>query len=332
MKQSVNVLIIIFLFFISISCNNTTENKKETSQKKEKVTVPDFNSDTAYYYVKKQVDFGPRVPNTLANINCMKFLSSTLKRYTSDVIIQNFKAKAYNGETLIGNNIIAVFNPELKNRIMLCAHWDSRPYADHDPDKKNHNTPIDGANDGASGVGVLIELARQMNIKKPEIGVDIILFDTEDYGPPQDKQLQSGENFWALGAQYWAKNPHVPDYKAKFGVLLDMVGASDAKFPKEGFSMNYAPEVVEKIWNIGNDIGYNDYFLNQRGSFIDDDHYYINKIINIPTIDIIHLDPNSRNGTFFEHWHTLKDNINTIDKTTLKVVGQTLLFLIYEEK
>lgn len=332
MKQLFNVLILIVLTFISISCNNTTIKKKEISQEKEKVAVPDFNSDTAYYFVKKQLDFGPRVPNTSANIKCMKFLSKTLKRYTPDVIIQNFKAKAYNGETLIGNNIIAVFNPELKNRIMLSAHWDSRPYADHDPDIKNHNTPIDGANDGASGVGVLIEIARQMSIKNPEIGVDIILFDTEDYGPPQDNQSQSGEDFWALGSQYWAKNPHTPDYKAKYGILLDMVGASDAKFPKEGFSMNYASDVVEKVWTIANDIGYNDYFLNQRGSFIDDDHYYVNKYINIPTIDIIHLDPNSQNGTFFEHWHTIKDDINTIDKNTLKVVGQTLLFLIYEEK
>jgi glutaminyl-peptide cyclotransferase len=220
----------------------------------------------------------------------------------------------------------------MANRIVVCAHWDSRPFADYDPDPENHNEPIDGANDGASGVGVLLEIARQLSSNSLRIGVDIIFFDLEDYGPPQDAQQRGQGNWWALGSQYWSKNPHQQNYNARFGILLDMVGAEDARFKMEGFSMLYAPDLVKKVWSIGNRLGYGDYFLFEQGGYIEDDHKYVNEIAKIPTINIIHLDSQSANGSFFDHWHTLNDTMENISPFTLKVVGQTVLTVIFNEK
>jgi hypothetical protein len=255
-----------------------------------------------------------------------------MRSYTTAVEVQSFKARAYNGKVLRGKNIIASFNPENKKRILLCAHWDSRPYADHDPESKNHNTPIDGANDGASGIGVLIEMARNFSQQLPSIGVDIIFFDLEDYGPPQDAQNYGGEDHWGLGSQFWSNNPHKANYRARYGILLDMVGVKDATFLQEGFSMMYAPSKVKKVWNVAARMGYDDYFVEERGGYITDDHYYVNKIINIPTINIIHLDNESVNGSFFEHWHTLNDNMDHIDRATLNVVGKVVMEVVYYER
>jgi Zn-dependent M28 family amino/carboxypeptidase len=246
-------------------------------------------------------------------------------------MIQAFKARAFDGTVLNGKNIIGSINPENGKRILLCAHWDSRPFADYDPDPENQRTPILGANDGGSGVGILLEVARQLSMSKPGIGVDIIFFDAEDYGPPQDLNMHNGE-YWALGSQYWSKNPHDPDYTAMYGILLDMVGAQDARFFMEGFSMDYAGGIVKKVWKTAHRMGYEDYFIFQQVGYIDDDHKSINENIGIPTIDIIHLDPESANSSFFEHWHTVDDTMETIDKYTLKVVGQTLLTVVYEQK
>eukprot|EP00825_Cyclidium_porcatum_P021229 TRINITY_DN23737_c0_g1_i2.p3 TRINITY_DN23737_c0_g1~~TRINITY_DN23737_c0_g1_i2.p3 ORF type:complete len:174 (+),score=13.52 TRINITY_DN23737_c0_g1_i2:413-934(+) len=131
-------------------------------------------------------------------------------------------------------NIIASFNPDKKSRILLASHWDSRPYADHDPNKENHKTPIDGANDGASGVGILIEVARQLSIKKPELGVDIVFWDIEDYGEPQGTETGK-EDTWCIGTQHWAKNPHKQGYSARFGILLDMVGGKKCSICQRRF-------------------------------------------------------------------------------------------------
>lgn len=129
-------------------------------------------------------------------------------------------------------NIVATFNPHASKRILLAAHWDSRPYADHDPDDSKHRTPIDGANDGASGVGVLMEVARLLSLQPVEdrLGVDIVFFDLEDYGPHNDVRTAGDDDYWALGSQYWSKTPHLPGYKANFGILLDMVGAKMRSF------------------------------------------------------------------------------------------------------
>jgi len=293
-----------------------------------KTEVPDFNADSAYAYVARQVSFGPRVPNTDAHINCGLWLMETMQGFADTVYIQQTRVRAYNGNVLNIKNIIGVFQPELPNRILLCAHWDSRPYADWDPDPAKHHVAIDGANDGASGVGVLMEVARQLSQHQPDTGVDIIFFDAEDYGRHIASQ-GADQDTWGLGSQYWARNPHRPDYTASFGILLDMVGAANATFLQEGYSMLYAPNIVRRVWDIAHKLGYNDYFIKQTGSYIVDDHYYINTIINIPTINIIHLDASTPHG-FFPHWHTTGDNMDIIDKQTLAVAGQTLMALLFQ--
>lgn len=293
--------------------------------------VPDFNADSALAYVKAQCDFGPRVPGTPSHTACAAYLENTLKRFTSDVRVQAFKSRAFDGTVLDGKNIIAVFQPEKKSRLMLCAHWDSRPFADHDPDPAKRTQPVMGANDGASGVGVLIEIARILSAHDPNVGVDIIFFDLEDYGPPEDAQNEAKNEHWGLGSQYWSRNPHEYNYRPRFSILLDMVGATDARFLQEGFSMYFAPDKVKKVWDIAHQLGFREYFPLERGGYINDDHYFINEIAKIPAIDIIHLDPSSSNGSFFEYWHTTEDTFEKIDARTLEVVGEVVTKVVYSE-
>jgi hypothetical protein len=328
------VLFIIVLTLFTVSCNQPV--KQETAQKEApdagpKVPVPDFNPDSAYESCRIQVAFGPRVPNTSAHDKCAEYLIGKLKSYSGHVTVQKGQVYAYNKTPLRFQNIIASWKPETNNRILLCAHWDSRPYADYDPDPKNRRKPIDAANDGASGVGVLMEVARQLNLLNPPVGIDIILFDVEDYGPPQDETIDNSDQYWGQGSQYWANNPHKAGYFAKYGILLDMVGAKNATFLMEGYSMQYASDIVKSVWSSGARIGYSSYFLFEQGGLITDDHVPINQIRNIPTIDIIHLDKNSETG-FYPYWHTTGDTFDKIDKNTLKAVGQTLLTVIYEER
>ncbi len=304
--------------------------KKISEQESTRLAPPTFNKDSAYYYVEKQVSFGPRVPNTTAHKQCGDWLEKTLSRFADTLYVQKARIRAYDGTVLNIRNIIGAFQPERKNRILLCAHWDTRPWADHDPDPAMHYTPYDGANDGASGVGVLLEIARLLAKNKPNIGIDIIFFDAEDYG--QHRNVQSYEqDSWALGSQHWARNPHKSDYFARYGILLDMVGAENASFKQEGFSMMYASNIVRKVWSVGQRLGYGNFFLNVDGNPITDDHYYINTIRNIPTINII--DQRSEYGHgFFEHWHTMQDNMAVIDPFTLKAVGETVMTVIFEER
>ena len=304
---------------------------KENKTTLREVKVPDFNADSAYSFVKKQLDFGPRVPMTKAHDDCALWLETKIKSYNANITIQNFKSRIYDGRILDGKNIIASFNQQAKNRVFLSSHWDSRPFADHDANPANKNKPVPAANDGASGTGILLEIARQLSLSNPNIGIDIILFDLEDFGPPEDDQTSAGADSWGLGAQYWAKNPHTFGYSARYGILLDMVGAPDARFPMEAFSMYYAPDVVKKVWDVAKSFGYDEYFVYENGGYITDDHTFINQLAQIPTIDIIHLDVNSVNGTFYDYWHTTQDDLTQIDPATLKVVGQTVLAVIYRE-
>jgi len=332
MKYFVIVLVISLSGIWGCNQSGRESDSKEKSKQKIAANIPLFNADSAFNFVKAQTDFGPRVNNTEAHRQCAEYLIDKLKEYTTDVVTQTGVVTAYNGTPLQFQNIIASFGHAGNNRIILGAHWDSRPYADHDPDETKHDTPIDGANDGASGVGVLMEIARQLSQTSPPVGVDIIFFDAEDYGPPKELQgSQDSGDHWGLGSQYWANNPHKPDYFAKYGILLDMVGAANATFLMEGVSMEYASSIVKKVWDIGNQIGYSSYFLYQRGGFITDDHYYVIRDRGIPMIDVIHLDQNTKTG-LFEYWHTVEDNIDKIDRNTLKAVGQTMLTVIYSEK
>jgi Zn-dependent M28 family amino/carboxypeptidase len=328
------VIIFILLVVSSFSCHQKVKApvKEEAGKTEASLPVPSFNADSALSFVKHQTDFGPRVPASKAYVECETYLVGKLKQYTANIEVQGFKSRIYNGTTLTGKNIIASFSPEKKARIMLCAHWDSRPFADHDPDPAKRNKPISGANDGASGVGVLLEVARLLKNSQPAIGIDIIFFDLEDYGPPEDEQKESKNEYWGLGSQYWSMNPHRPDYRARFVILLDMVGAANATFRQEGFSLSYAPDKVHEVWDVARRLGYQDYFLDEKGSYINDDHYFINDLSKIPAIDIIDLQPSSSNGSFNEYWHTTSDTFDKIEKETLRVVGQTITTVIFGEK
>ena len=305
-----------------------TQSGYSNSQNTTMVKLQTFDADSAYMYTKKQVDFGPRVPGTSAHKMCGDYLADELKRFGAKVIEQEADLKLYNGNIIRAKNIIGSFQPDNKNRILLCAHWDTRPFADHDPDRANHAKAIDGANDGAGSCAVLLEIARQIQIKQPEIGIDIIFFDAEDWGVPSFEYNNYDESGYCLGSEYWAKNPHVKNYTAKFGILLDMVGSPDAVFYKEYHSMKHAGNIVQKVWETAAGLGYGRYFINAVGGSIEDDHVQIIKHRQIPCVDIIHYDPQSATG-FGTFWHTLNDNMDNICKDTFKAVGETVLHVIY---
>ncbi|NDV67288.1 M28 family peptidase [Dysgonomonas sp. 25] len=317
---------------VACSCGNKTTTNTSTPQAESYQQVsPAFNADLAYEYVQKQVDFGPRVPNTKEHVACGDFLVSELKRYGAEVVEQKAVLTAYNGKKLNARNIIASYGEDKQERVLLFAHWDTRPYADHDKDEKNHNTPILGANDGASGVGVLLAIAKELQTKEPNVGVDIILFDAEDYGPPAFDGAEKPGDWWCLGSQYWGKNPHVKGYTAKYGILLDMVGTKEATFYREIYSKQVAPNVVEKVWSTARQLGYGKYFISKDGGGVTDDHVYVHQYRHIPSIDIIDYKIDKKNDGFFSHWHTVNDTMENIDKETLKAVGQTVLEVIYKE-
>lgn len=329
MKMIIKSIYILLSATLMTACG---QSKSSSNVEKQVVTakssVPDFQADSAYSYIEKQVNFGPRVPNTEAHKACGEYLTAELKRLGAQVKVQEMNLTAYDGTRLESKNIIGSYNPENKKRILLFAHWDTRPYADSDANPANYRKPILGADDGGSGVGVLLEIARQLGIKAPGIGVDIIFFDSEDYGTPEFYTDDSPTDTYCLGTQFWAKTPHTPDYKADFGILLDMVGGKNAVFFKEHTSMRYAPTIVDKVWTTARNLGYGRYFINAMGGAITDDHEYVIKGRNIPSIDIINYDPERENG-FPPYWHTLNDNMSNIDKETLKAVGQTVLDVVY---
>lgn len=303
----------------------TSEETQKPTETKAAVNAPVFNPESAYQFIAKQVNFGPRVPNSAAHKACGDFLIQQLRDFGAQVTVQDFEATAYDGKRLKLRNIIGAYNPEAPNRIVLAAHWDTRPFADKD--ESNPTKPSDGANDGASGVGVLLEIARVLQTAKanPGLGIDLILFDGEDYG-----NANGGEDTWCLGSQYWSKNKHVANYNANYGILLDMVGANGARFAREGYSMQHAPQVVENVWRTAGQLGYSNYFVSIDNGSITDDHVYMTRG-GVPTIDIIDYDPTSPDGTFGKYHHRHTDNMSIIDKNTLKAVGQTLVQVIYNQ-
>jgi Zn-dependent M28 family amino/carboxypeptidase len=326
--MSYRTLLIISTLLI-IGCSSEPQQKTKAILKtKVKIEVPTFNADSAYSFVAKQVSFGPRVISSKGWKNCATWLEKKFKTYTSTVIIQQAPITTYDGKNHTLKNIIASFSPKKNNRVALFAHWDSRHIADHDAE--NQNEPILGANDGGSGVGVLIEMARQFSIKNPKIGVDIILFDAEDYGQPENSNFPVMQDSWCLGSQYWSNNPHKQNYFAQYGILLDMVGAKDATFRHEQISFYYASNILQKVWREASRLGFGNQFVFESANQILDDHYYVNRITGIPTIDIIEYDP-ATESNFNKHWHTHKDDMDNIDKSTLNAVGQTLLEVIYTE-
>ena len=289
---------------------------------------PVFNADSAYSYCEAQCAFGPRTMNSEAHEACGKWIAEKFASFGMAVSTQKADLKGFDGTILKSTNIIASFKPEVTNRILLCAHWDSRPWADNDPDEANHKKPVMAANDGASGVAVMLEVARLL----PDslgIGVDFICFDAEDWGIPQWSDAEEDGNSWALGAQYWAAHPHQQGYKANFGILLDMVGGQGATFYQEGMSVRYARHIVEKVWRAAQVVGFGSMFPMQTGGNITDDHIPVNQVAKIPTIDIIPHYPTCEQSTFGPTWHTVNDDMSHIDKNTLQAVGQTLIQVLF---
>lgn len=293
---------------------------------------PDFNADTAYALTQAQCDFGPRPMNTEAHDKCGAWIVEKFKQYGCEVAEQKADLNGYDGTVLKATNIVARYNPQATTRVLLCAHWDSRPWADNDPDSANHRKPIIAANDAASGVAVMLEVARLLQQDKTlKIGVDFVCFDAEDWGFPEwETEMQDPGNTFALGAEYFASN--LPQgYEVRYGILLDMVGGEDAQFYQEYMSKQYAPDIVTKVWRAAQACGHGDYFPASEGGAITDDHIPLNKDAKIATIDIIPFYSDSQN-CFGPTWHTLADNMEHIDKATLKAVGQTMIQVLYSEE
>ncbi len=304
---------------------------KTTTDTAYQPVAPGFNADSAYTYVAEQCAFGPRVMNTAAHDSCAIYIADKFRQFGATVTLQDAESKLYDGTPVRMRNIIASYDAANPSRILICAHWDSRPWADNDPDSQHHRTPIDGANDGASGVGVMMEMARQIQMKAPKVGIDFICFDAEDCGTPQwdETEGQSTSSTWCLGSQYWAGKRHVDGYKARYGILLDMVGGQDCIFEKEMYSMYYAPNIVDRVWAKAQRLGYGELFRNSGGGAVTDDHVQVNQS-GIPCIDIIARDKDE--DSFCTTWHTINDNLSNIDKRTLEAVGRTVIEVVYTEE
>ncbi len=323
------ILIFVGLIFVS-SCGNDKAKKKvskkaitTTKAKKTRKKVPVFNGDSAYAYVAKQVNFGPRVTGSKAHKDAQKWFIETFKSYGAKVKSQDFKAAFHFGKTENAKNIIASFNEGKSKKVIIAAHYDSRYEAEKDKDPKKKHMPIDGADDGASGVGVILELARIISQNPLDISVDFILFDAEDNG-----NSEGGDDTWCLGSQYWAKQAVRERYRADFGILLDMVGAKNAVFPKEMISTRFAQPLQDAIWNVARDMGYGDLFADIPRGQVNDDHLYVNRDAGIPMVDIINIpNPDHRFG---DYHHTHKDNMDNIDKNTLRRAGQVVLAVLYK--
>ena len=296
-------------------------------------TRPSFSSDSAYAYIERQMAFGPRVPNSNAHMQCAVWLIEQLKAFGAEVELQKGFMPDYKGDNQQIYNIIGHFTPVQRDsashvsaRILLGAHYDTRPWCDEEDDYSDRFYNVPGANDGASGVGVLLEVARQLGQKDSlKTPVDIIFFDCEDMGTPRVYTGAEREDTWCLGSQLWATN-YAKNQTAvySFGIILDMVGAPDAVFPLEMYSTQYASNYQHQIWRAAEQLGYGAMFSKQQSYPITDDHYYINYIAGIPCVDVIHYD--IRNATVFPHWwHTRNDNMDNISKSTLQAVGEVVM-------
>ena len=311
--------------------HNTSEGQSAGSDTV-KVTAnqrPEFSADSAKKYLKEQVELGPRVPGTPANIKCREYIVDKMTQFGVDTVyIQKFMATTFDGKKIEGGNVFGQLNPEKNTRVLLAAHYDTRTWADNEPTVDKRDTPIDGANDGASGVAVLLELARQFAANNPKVGVDFLFVDIEDHGNSDGWELHNDS--WCLGSQYFAANqPYHASNRPVYGIVLDMVGGLDARFHREYFSEKYAPHVVNRVWQTASQLGYGETFINQLGGSLIDDHLPLSKG-GIPTIDIVECN-NVQTGGFPPTWHTTQDNLSNISATTLKAVGNVVSEVIYTQ-
>ena len=335
MNTLTKITVILIAAMTLFSCKNT---KTAAETEPCKAAIPTFSADSAYIYCQQQCLFGPRAMNTAEHDRCRDWIAAEFRRHGCEVTLQECMLKAFDGTMLRSTNIIASYTPknfsEEMPRIMLCAHYDTRPWADNDPEEKNHHSPILGANDGASGIAVMLEIARILNAAdSAKTAVEFVCFDAEDYGTPSwYKGEEKLENPWALGSKYWAER-YIADEKRKeisYGILLDMVGGIGAKFYHEGMSLVHAKSIVQKVWSAASEAGYSTFFPSRSGGYVTDDHIAVNEIAQIPCVDIIAHYPDCEQSSFGMTWHTVNDNMENISKETLEAVGQTLTYLIYK--
>ena len=313
------------------SCKNSARSAASAAPDTVALVGPAFSADSAYAFAAKQCSFGERTMNSKAHDLCGEWIMKAFAGYGLKVEAQDADLTGWDGTKLRSRNIIARLHPERAERVLLCAHWDSRPWADNDPDSANWRKPVMAANDGASGVAVMLELARILRADTTlKVGVDFVCFDAEDYGTPQWATAPDDGDTWALGAQYWAE--HLPEgYKARYGILLDMVGGEGARFYQEGVSKQYASETVNKVWTTAAQIGYGSFFPMKDGGMITDDHVPVNEKGGIPCIDIIAFYPDCQQSSFGPTWHTVNDTMEHIDPNVLKAVGQTMVQVLCSE-
>ncbi len=280
------------------------------------VRQPVFDGDKAFVQLQKQCDFGPRAPGTAGWRNCRDYLIRTLQTYADQTLQHSFALEfGRPRRTVEAINIIARFQPQKEQRLLLCAHWDTRPWADMDPLPQNRQTPILGANDGASGVAVLLELARLLHAHKPALGVDLVLFDGEDSGESHSPESYARGS--AAFARDWGSRLH-----PRFAILLDMIGDKDLQIFYEAHSLQYAPQIVHKVWQQARLLGVNE-FIAQEGYAVYDDHVPL-LAAGIPCIDIIDFD--------YPYWHTLQDIPANCSKQSLEKVGRVITAIVYGEK
>ena len=312
---------IVFILSFSLLAACKSDPKTVPTKPLTQVKVPKFDSALAFGNVEKQLSFGTRVPGTPTHTATKDWIVSTMKSYGWSVVEEHFTATVYTGDKIPGTNIIAKYNPSATTRILLAAHYDTRHIAEKDEDESRKDDPIMGADDSASGVGVLMSLAKTIAESPLEIGVDIVFFDLEDYG---DSGPNGDSATWALGSAHWAKNVD-RKYKPKHAILLDMVGAKGATFPKETYSRRMNQQLVDKVWKLGQDMGYGNYFVNEDRGGVMDDHMSVANYAGIPMIDIIH----KQTDGFEDYHHTHKDDIEIIDRRTMKAVGQVMMAVIF---
>lgn len=316
------------IYIICVICMCACSTTKKQASQQPAVNI-EFNADSAYAFCAQQCSFGPRTMNSEAHERCGQWIQQKFEQYGYQVELQKADLKGYDGTMLKSTNIIAKSRKQADSRLLICAHWDSRPWADNDPDSAQWHKPVMGANDGASGVAVMLELARLLpQHDSARVAVDFICFDAEDWGVPQWSNEVDGDS-WALGAQYWADNHSQPSYQ--YAILLDMVGGQGARFYQEAFSLQYARSIVEKVWSAASAAGYSSFFPAKDGGGVTDDHLPVNEKAHIPCIDIINHYPDCQQSSFGPTWHTANDDMQHIDKNTLQAVGQTLVQLIYSE-
>lgn len=323
--------LMIIIALLLVSCDRQTGK----SSRSEADTIalspcPCFCADSAMLYINKQCMFGPRVTGSEASRRCGDYLVEKFRAFGADVEEQTADVTIWDGTKLPARNIIARINPSNTDRLLLCAHWDSRPWADNDPTDANHRTPVLAANDGASGVAVMLEICRLLQEQPVQVGIDMVCFDAEDLGTPQWAEDRSdASDTWCLGSKLWAQRASTDGYKARYGILLDMVGGLGATFSREGVSRQLAQPIVNIVWQLAGQLGYRQFFPLTDGGYITDDHINVNDA-GVPCIDII---PYYCEGpsSFGPTWHTVKDTPDNIDPNVLEAVGQTITQLIYNE-